>query len=70
MASFSNKHDDQESNFSFAEAELQAVRKAQGISLEVAAAPKPASIKHQGFDPYNTSGSFDRKKHWTRVGRR
>jgi hypothetical protein len=69
MASFSNKTDDQESNFSFAEAELRAARNVQGLSLQ-AAAPKPASIKHQGFDPYNTSGSFDRKKHWTRVGRR
>ena len=24
----------------------------------------------RGFDPYNTSGSFDRKKNWTRVGKR
>jgi hypothetical protein len=23
-----------------------------------------------GSDPYNTSGSFDRKKHWARVGKR
>jgi hypothetical protein len=26
--------------------------------------------KNLGFDPYNTSGSFDRKKNWTRVGKR
>jgi hypothetical protein len=25
---------------------------------------------HQNSDPYNTSGSFDRKKHWARVGKR
>jgi hypothetical protein len=24
----------------------------------------------KGFDPYNTSGSFDRKKNWLRVGKR
>jgi hypothetical protein len=24
----------------------------------------------RGVDPYNTSGSFDRNKHWTRVGKR
>jgi hypothetical protein len=24
----------------------------------------------QGSDPYNTSGSFDRKQNWTRVGKR
>ena len=23
-----------------------------------------------GFDPYNTSGSFDRRKNWERVGKR
>lgn len=25
---------------------------------------------HQSSDPYNSSGSFDRKKHWARVGKR
>ncbi len=24
----------------------------------------------RGSDPYNTSGSFDRKKNWARVGKR
>lgn len=24
----------------------------------------------QGFDPYNSSGTFDRKKNWNRVGKR
>jgi hypothetical protein len=24
----------------------------------------------QSSDPYNSSGSFDRKKHWARVGKR
>ena len=24
----------------------------------------------RSFDPYNTSGSFDRKKNWMRVGKR
>ena len=35
---------------------------------------KPASANaaadNPGCDPYNTSGSFDRKKNWTRVGKR
>jgi hypothetical protein len=26
--------------------------------------------KDLGSDPYNTSGGFDRKKNWTRVGKR
>jgi len=29
-----------------------------------------AANEARGFDPYNTSGSFDRKKHWARVGKR
>lgn len=31
--------------------------------------PKAAD-EARGSDPYNTSGSFDRKKHWERVGKR
>ena len=26
--------------------------------------------ERRGSDPYNTSGSFDRKKNWARVGKR
>jgi hypothetical protein len=61
----------EETHFSFAVSELrQAKAEAQSLSLAgPAPTPKP-SIKDQGSDPYNTSGSFDRKKHWTRVGRR
>jgi hypothetical protein len=32
--------------------------------------PKAAANEARGVDPYNTSGSFDRKKHWERVGKR
>lgn len=39
------------------------------LSLDAESSPK-ASAKDLGSDPYNTSGSFDRKKHWTRVGKR
>lgn len=38
------------------------------LALDVDA-PK-ASVEVQGSDPYNTSGGFDRKKNWTRVGKR
>ena len=34
------------------------------------APPAKAANEARGFDPYNTSGSFDRKKHWERVGKR
>lgn len=32
-------------------------------------ARKPGN-EQRGSDPYNTSGSFDRKKNWARVGKR
>ncbi len=31
---------------------------------------RKAANEARGFDPYNTSGSFDRRKHWVRVGKR
>jgi hypothetical protein len=44
------------------------VRSANGIKLDDA---QPSSANEaRGVDPYNTSGSFDRKKHWERVGKR
>jgi hypothetical protein len=38
------------------------------LALDVGSAP--ASEQDLGSDPYNTSGGFDRKKNWTRVGKR
>ena len=38
--------------------------------LELAGAQRKAANEARGFDPYNTSGSFDRKKNWSRVGKR
>jgi hypothetical protein len=32
--------------------------------------PHKTATGQRGSDPYNTSGSFDRKKHWARVGKR
>jgi len=32
--------------------------------------PGKAAKDDRGSDPYNTSGSFDRKKNWARVGKR
>jgi hypothetical protein len=61
----------EETHFSFAVRELrQAKADAQSLSLAGPATAAKPPIKDQGSDPYNTSGSFDRKKHWTRVGRR
>jgi hypothetical protein len=38
--------------------------------LKLNSAQPKAANEAQGSDPYNTSGSFDRKKHWERVGKR
>jgi hypothetical protein len=65
MASDSRNDD---SNFSYAVRELQQAKTAHTLAVDPG--PKKVSYKEQGSDPYNTSGSFDRKKNWTRVGRR
>jgi len=48
--------------------ELRQANLAQELSVD--AAPLKAATEKRGFDPYNTSGSFDRKKNWMRVGKR
>ena len=60
---------DPESAFSFGVRELKQANAAQELSVDDAAPPKVVS-ENRGFDPYNTSGSFDRTKNWARVGRR
>lgn len=40
----------------------------ESIEIDIAA-PKP-SEEARGFDPYNSSGSFDRRKNWERVRKR
>jgi hypothetical protein len=39
-------------------------------ALSLADSPRKNTTHERGSDPYNTSGSFDRKKNWARVGRR
>jgi len=45
---------------------------AQSLTLETAPpkADSKADSEMRGFDPYNTTGGFDRKKHWTQVRKR
>ena len=68
MASDDKGRGNDDSGFSFAVRELRQARTAQTLALDPG--PKKVSYKEQGSDPYNTSGSFDRKKNWTKVGRR
>jgi hypothetical protein len=68
MASDDTTGNDPESTFSYGVREL---RQAKAVpQLSVASAPVKAANEQRGFDPYNTSGSFDRKKNWARVGKR
>ncbi|HMI76166.1 MAG TPA: hypothetical protein VK495_15795 [Steroidobacteraceae bacterium] len=68
MASGHKRRADDDTSFSFAVLELQQAKAAQALALDPG--PKKVSYKEQGSDPYNSSGSFDRKKHWAKVGKR
>jgi hypothetical protein len=68
MASDHKTGNDPEANFSFGVRELRQANTAQKLSVDVA--PLKAANENRGFDPYDTSGSFDRKKNWMRVGKR
>jgi hypothetical protein len=68
MASDNNTGNDPESKFSFAVRDLQQANVAQKLKLDPP--PPKAANENNGFDPYNTSGSFDRKKNWAKVGKR
>jgi len=69
MASDHKTRDDPESTFSFGVRELKHAAAERDLSL-VDTSRLRAANENRGVDPYNTSGSFDRKKNWTRVGRR
>ena len=68
MESDHNTRNDPESTFSYGVRELRQARTASQLS--VAPAPNKTANDQRGSDPYNTSGSFDRKKNWARVGKR
>jgi hypothetical protein len=69
MASDHKTPADRESTFSFGVRELKRAAAAQDLSLVDTSRLRAAS-ESRGVDPYNTSGSFDRKRNWTRVGKR
>jgi hypothetical protein len=68
MASDDKTRDDPDTNFSYGVRELRQSNAARKLS--VVTAPPKAANENRGSDPYNTSGSFDRKKNWMRVGKR
>ena len=70
MASEQKTVNDPASTFSFGVRELRAANVvAQRQTFDPAPSLKVID-EDRGVDPYNTSGSFDRTKNWTRVGKR
>ena len=70
MANGNKTPNERDPKFSFATRELREARRAATPAVaEDPQKPKNADAGG-GFDPYNTSGSFDRRKHWERVGKR
>jgi hypothetical protein len=66
-----NRPDDRDPKFSFGIRELREAQRARLLTPAQTPSTAPASSgANEGFDPYNTSGSFDRRKHWERVGKR
>jgi hypothetical protein len=71
------KKPQEEAKFSFATRELREAQKLRAQKQQEkpaepaidAAAPNPRDAGG-GFDPYNSSGGFDRRKNWARVGKR
>ena len=68
MESDHKTRNDPELQFSFGVRELRQANLTQELSMD--GAPLKAANENRGFDPYNTSGSFDRKKNWARVSKR
>jgi hypothetical protein len=59
---------DDDSNFSFGVRELRNAKLREPFSLDTG--NLKVVNENRGSDPYNTSGSFDRTKNWSRVGKR
>lgn len=68
MASDDKSANNRDAKFSLGTRELRQAEHQRGLAL--ASAPQKPDAANQGSDPYNTSGSFDRKKNWARVGKR
>jgi hypothetical protein len=65
-----DKKPTEDSKFDFGTRELGEAQRQQAAAQPVEpAAPNPRDAGG-GFDPYNSSGGFDRRNNWTRVGKR
>ena len=68
MTSDSKIREANDSDFRLGVRELRQAKAAQTLALDPT--PKRPAFNEHGSDPYNSSGSFDRTKNWTRVGKR
>jgi hypothetical protein len=68
MANGDEVSNDRDPKFSFGTRELRGARRAQALAVEETS--DKGRHTGGGFDPYNSSGSFDRRKHWERVPKR
>ena len=59
-----------EPKFTFGTRELREAARAKSTAADAPTKDRAARDAGGGFDPYNSSGSFDRKKNWERVGKR
>ncbi len=68
MAQSDESATDRDTRFTFGVRELEEARSSAHVTLEIA--PPEASLRamdeSRGFDPYNTSGTLNRKNHWSR----
>jgi len=68
MSSDYKTRNETDTTFSFGVHELRRAKRERQLIVEDA--PLKAVNENRGSDPYNTSGSFDRTKNWTRIGKR
>ncbi len=70
MANGDKVSSDRDPKFSFGTRELRDARRAEALAVEETPSKAKNADAGGGFDPYNSSGSFDRRKHWERVSKR
>jgi len=70
MANGNEVSNDRDPKFSFGTRELRDARRAEALAIEETSGKPKNADAGGGFDPYNSSGSFDRRKHWERVSKR
>ena len=68
MASDNRSSANRSTAFGLRKRGLREASPSQGLSLDEL--PCKTADNQAGSDPYNTSGSFDRKLNWARVGKR